>query len=255
MFVHIGGKGKKYESSLILEGGYNGGCGAEQQSLTTGTSGGGSTDIRTEVNDVWHRILVAGGGGGSDNQDLGTLAANDGVGGAGGGLISQSFKVLWEYQSGFEANQSSGFSFFQGERGTPQKSSHPNGYPSYTTASEQPGAGGGWFGGFSSHRNDGGASGGSSFALTLNAEIPSGPISLYDDKYNLISSQPYAYSPSTSPYLFEDVVHQRGVWLGNGYVNITLLKSGSQHYTCLDRILFDHSLYFLICLLNKAPVA
>ena len=140
----------------------------------------------------------------------------------------------------------SGFSFFQGERGTPKKSSHPKGYPSYTTTYEQPGAGGGWFGGFSSHNNNGGASGGSSFALTLGAEIPPGSIPLYDENYTFIDSQPYAYSPSTSPYLFEDVVHQRGIWVGNGYVHITLLKSGSQICTCIYEIQFIHSLFFAL---------
>ena len=251
IFVHVGGKGKTYEPSLILEGGYNGGGGAdnERNPGSLGTSGGGSTDIRTEINDVWHRILVAGGGGGSDDHGS-NLSANDGIGGAGGGLISQSFTVSYKYQEGYEANQTSGFSFFQGERGTTQKSSHPNGYQIYTTISEQPGAGGGWFGGFSSHNHNGGASGGSSFALTLDAEIPPGSIPLYDENYTFIESHPYAYTPSTSPYLFEAVVHQRGIWAGNGYVHITLLKPGSQFCTCINRIKFVPSFFFVIYLLK-----
>ena len=250
VFAHVGGKGKVEKNVLILKGGYNGGGSAEHQNSYHGTPGGGGTDIRTEVNDVWHRILVAGGGGGGDDENTGALSTNDGAGGAGGGTTSQSFKVQWIYQEGYEANQTSGFSFFQGERGSPQKSNHPNGYPNFTKISEQSGAGGGWFGGFSSHCNYGGSSGGSSFALTLDAEIPSESIPLYDDKYNFIDSKPYAYYPSSSPYLFKDVVHQRGIWYGNGYVHIKLIKPGSQFFACYYRIQFIHSLFFVIYLLK-----
>ena len=251
IYVHVGGKGKTLESSFfVLEGGYNGGGGAENTENSWGTSGGGSTDIRTEVNDVWHRILVAGGGGGSDDQDYSNLSANDGARGAGGGIISQSFKESNKYQEGYEANQISGFSFFQGERGTTQKSSHPKGYPKFSTACEKPGAGGGWFGGFSSHSHNGGASGGSSFALTSDAEIPSGSIPLYDENYTFIDSKPYAYTPSTSPYLFEGVVHHRGIWVGNGYVHIISLNPIPMLCTCISRIQFIRSLFFGIYLIK-----
>ena len=114
-----------------------------------------------------------------------------------------------------------GFSFYQGETGKASGTSSPTGYQSDYKTHELPGGGGGWFGGYSSHHNNGGGSGGSSFALSSNATIPSGKINIYDKNYQVTSSRYYAFPPSTSPYLFYNIEHKRGVWNGNGRIIIT----------------------------------
>ena len=245
IFVHVGGEGHSYHDGFEQLGGYNGGGG---DMSTLPCTGGGSTDIRTEFNDYWHRILVAGGGGGSDDQDR-ELEINDGRGGAGGGLISQTFSVDGQQITGYEATQTYGFSFFYGETGILGGTKHPNGFKSSELNGEKAGAGGGWFGGFSSFFNNGGASGGSSFALEKNATIPKGRISVYDENYIEQDSQYYAYSPQTSAFLFTDVIHKRGIWVGNGYAKITALSltnycSKSMKTSC-------YSLFFFIIILNK----
>ena len=75
-----------------VPGGYNGGGDGFF------SSGGGYTDIRAIEDTLFHRILVAGGGGASDNSE-----ANDGIGGSAGGLTAQSFWVAGRYNSKFEA--------------------------------------------------------------------------------------------------------------------------------------------------------
>ena len=225
LFVYVGGKGKTYSNDQNITGGFNGGGGAVHSgSQSFGTSGGGSTDIRAQVNDVWHRIFVAGGGGGSDDQQN-SLDKNDGRGGAGGGLISQSFVFQSQYRPGYESTQTTGFSFFQGEQGYYSSPPYSNHFPDNTEMNEQAGGGGGWFGGYSSHNYNGGGSGGSSFALTYDAEIPSGPITLYDQKYNVIESRSYAFSPLSSPFIFTHVTHKRGGWVGNGFASFIKISN------------------------------
>lgn len=63
--------------SLGLNGGINGG--------TNGGNGGGASDIRTSINDLNSRIIVAGGGGGGGADGCDAINAAGGVGGAGGG--------------------------------------------------------------------------------------------------------------------------------------------------------------------------
>ena len=225
-FAHVGGMGTYgVESDHILQGGYNGGGGTDDN--TFANTGGGGTDIRAEVDDPYHRIFVAGGGGGSDDQSNGNkLEDNDGNGGAGGELESQSFYINGSLWKGYVANQTYGFSFFTGETGLTNGTKHPNGFsaPKIEKITEAAGAGGGWFGGFSSHYLNGGASGGSSFALTADAEIPSGEIPIFDKDYNVTKSDVYAFTPRHAPFIFTNVQHKRGVWYGNGFITISKLE-------------------------------
>ena len=244
LFAFLGGKGHACNDGVVHEGGYNGGGGAEGPSPGTG---GGSTDIRAEKNDEFHRIIVAGGGGGSDNFDKESIESNDGKGGSGGGTISQSFFVSSNLVSGFESTQTKGYSFFQGETGKTTGSSSDTGYTSKWMAYELPGGGGGWFGGYSSHHCNGGGSGGSSFALSPNATIPSGVINIYDKDYNITSSNKYAFSQYTSPYLFYDIEHKRGVWNGDGKVIIT--KFGAYRNDCFLTKAINKTYDFLMTLI------
>ena len=162
---------------------------------------------------------------GSDDMDKKSIEENDGKGGAGGGLVSQSFTISSTFINGYESTQTKGFSFFQGETGKPNGTSSPTGYKSSCLTSELPGGGGGWFGGYSSHHYNGGASGGSSFALSFKSEIPQGIINIYDKDYHATSYGKYAFSPLTSPYLFYDIEHKRGIWNGDGKIIIKKISS------------------------------
>ena len=232
LYAYVGGRGisVEKETGTVEEGGFNGGGGSEsiKKLLITG---GGSTDIRADINSPFHRIIVAGGGGGSDDVDhdgkveYSDIIKNDGKGGAGGGLISQSFFVSSSIINGYEATQSNGYSFLNGESGSKTGSKHPNKYTNPNIFHELAGAGGGWFGGFASYNNNGGASGGSSFALTYNSTIPQGLIHIYNKNYESVQSGTYAFNPKESYYIFTNVTHQRGVWYGNGWIKISQLQN------------------------------
>ena len=150
--------------------------------------------------------------------------------------------------SGYESTQLKGYSFFQGETGKTTGTSSSTGYSSSGGLFELPGGGGGWFGGYSSHHCNGGGSGGSSFALSLNSTIPSGVINIYDKNYSIASSGRYAFSPYTSPYLFYDIEHKRGIWNGDGKIIIT--KVGVYRNDCFLTKAFIYKTYnFLITLI------
>ena len=230
VYIAIGGQGQyltgsqSYEDSLRPKGGYNGGG---KGSLYSDGSfgGGGATDLRIDEDDLWHRVLVAGGGGASDNP---TITASfrlndDGSGGSGGGLIAQGFWINGVYNNEHIANQTFGFTFGNGENAMQNGSQNPNGVLNGQNAGDRAGAGGGWFGGFSSHNGNGGAGGGSSFAFSIDAEIPSGMISSTDGYYNKIDSQPYAFSRESNPeYIVRNPSFLQGIWAGNGKAVITV---------------------------------
>ena len=227
VYISIGGEGVYEKGDLSNDcsngpkGGYNGG-GDACMYPSGSASGGGATDIRINENDLWHRILVAGGGGGSDNNfgNEGYMKTDDGSGGAGGGLEAQGFWIAGEYNGSYIAKQDSGFTFGNGESARIDKSNNPNGVQNSSLAMDRAGAGGGWFGGFSSHNGDGGAGGGSSFAFTSDYIIPESEIESRDSKYNIISKKKYAF-PKGSPYIVSDPVFVKGIWHGNGQVKIT----------------------------------
>ena len=125
-FLSIGGKGQygykqlfetndeSYLRENMLEGGYNGGGWASNFYRSSGCwgcgSGGGATDLKFDVNDVFHRVLVAGAGGGSDDQTPETYLVDDnGAGGCGGGLVAQSFTIANVEDKKYQATQISGF--------------------------------------------------------------------------------------------------------------------------------------------------
>ena len=221
LYVTVGGHGTHgLNNQNRVAGGYNGGGKSGTSNDCSG--GGGATDIRAEEDDVFHRIIVAGGGGGGD--DCSNIETNDGRGGSGGGLFAQGYFVNNVLSTYPIANQTFGFSFGHGEDFKAGKSNHPQG-SSITTSvigHDSGGAGGGWFGGFASMSYNGGGSGGSSFALTENAVIPPGDITEYDGSYSPLKTAKYAFAKNRK-YLFRSVKHERGVWFGNGYAEITFL--------------------------------
>ena len=107
IFATIGGKGifghkiTKYGTAdcfykeNMQPGGYGGGGSSSnyyQGESTDGTgSGGGQTAVKFIENDLWHRVLVSGGGGGSENRGGTYRSTEDGSGGAGGNLNAQGY--------------------------------------------------------------------------------------------------------------------------------------------------------------------
>ena len=230
IYLYIGGKGAQGGRENPNERqhvGYNGGARGNMNDGSSG--GGGATDIRIEENDVFHRILVAGGGGGGDDFDTNknqNNINNDGKGGPGGGLEAGG----WESNEQTKipiANQLTGFSFGTGEEPLKIGSAHEDGIPPHETIHETEyydigGGGGGWFGGFTSQRWYEGAGGGSSFALTKTSEIPKEKVCEHTDLYEKIRCDYYAYIYDRK-YQFTDVTHDRGVWYGDGFIDITVL--------------------------------
>ena len=224
-FIRIGGQGqKKRTNSDVIDycensanrpqGGYNGGGMGTNLIYQDTFGGGGATDIRAQKDDVFHRVIVAGAGGGSDNfnsQNL-SIKYDDGTGGSGGNLTAQGFFVAGNLKSEKVAKQVSGFSFGYGE------SANWNGCATSCNC-DRAGAGAGWFGGYSSGNTQGGGGGGSSFALTINAKFPRGIIDVYDSENKKIESDFYAFR--NHEYLVTNPVFEAGIWSGNGRAIIT----------------------------------
>ncbi len=129
LYVMVGGKGED-QSCLDgpgLPGGYNGGGG-----VNFGPSGGGASDVRTDVANLNSRLVVAGGGGG------GYLS---GSGGAGGGLAGGDGLTCLGCLPGAPSVGGTGGSQVAG--GT------PGGSFGYGASGQffESGAGGGWYGG------------------------------------------------------------------------------------------------------------
>lgn len=243
-FLTLGGNGiYSYTASLdvsldytppyMVRGGYGGGgSGANFDSSMPGTgSGGGQTSVSFDENDLWHRVLVSGAGGGADNFDGIYHGLDDGSGGSGGGLTAQGWWNDGVYVGNYLANSTFGFTFGSGEAARESGSLNPNGVRTGAGASDRPGAGAGWFGGFAGQFGNGGSGGGSSWALTKDAIIPQGNIDARDEFYEIIGSHKYAFTKN-SPYIFENVEHIPGVWQGNGKAIITILRNSPINLVC-----------------------
>ncbi|EAY21577.1 PE_PGRS protein, putative [Trichomonas vaginalis G3] len=248
-YATIGGKGNysftrysehtdaDYLPENLVLGGYGGGGAAANfyGSITNygAGSGGGQTAVKFKENDLWHRVIVSGAGGGSDNHISGLdifSGPDDGSGGAGGGLEGQGFWIDGNLTSDFIANSTFGFTFGFGETAQKDKSKSPFGRKGEGVRhSDRAGAGSGWFGGFASHSGNGGAGGGSSWALTKDAIIPTGPISSRGTLFLYDKSLPYAFTKE-SGYLFEGVTTYPGVWDGNGRLVIQIVDENELIY-------------------------
>ena len=242
IFLAIGGQGTHsygastdpYEDSVRPKGGFNGGAKGSLCDVSSGSSGGGgATDFRLYEDDFWHRVLVSGGGGGSDNEASNVQpTADDGRGGAGGCLIAQGPWIENVYQSSYVATQEKGFTFGNGEAAQKDGSKSPEGIKKASGYIDRAGAGGGWFGGFTSHHENGGAGGGSSFAFTSNTIVPEGNINSTDEYYENVVSRPYAIKHSSS-FVITNPVFVPGIWDGNGFARITALNL---NYRCTKPI-------------------
>ncbi|HJJ08226.1 MAG TPA: glycine rich domain-containing protein [Bacilli bacterium] len=196
LYVCVGGQPQTVTTaSVAVPGGFNGGGNgfnrAYSGTYTYGQAGGGATDIRIGQNSLYARVIVAGGGSGSNNRISGY---------AGGGLSGVTG------QSGYAGTQTSagtGGSFGQGGSATTSGSNYRYGAS---------GGGGGFYGGgaiasYSDSTNyDKYTGGGSGYVYTSStaSSYPSGC---------LLNSTYYLTASSTT----------EGINTGNGKATITYI--------------------------------
>ncbi|MCC0671533.1 hypothetical protein IC216_06010 [Clostridioides sp. ES-S-0145-01] len=177
LFVHVGGGNELNDNKLSYNGGGKGTTNFNVQS-----NGCGATDIRIGVDDLNHRVIVAGGAGGLGcHYNYTTKGGNVTTGGAGGGLMGRTPQTVGgDYPSGGK-QQEAGTHF--GSK-TLKPSFGIGGGTGGTTCEGVDiyggGGGGGWYGGGGGFVNDRsfnefcGGAGGSGYILTANSYKPSG---------------------------------------------------------------------------------
>lgn len=192
LYILVGGQGK-VGSNYTFDGGFNGGGDGGRY----GAGGGGATDIRSILNDLDSRIIVAGGGGGGNTG----CPVNTGTGGSGGGATGGDGISLYVWGPGGGggtaiAGGAAGFTS-GGQAGTWGQGGNAGntGNPQFHIS----GGGGGWYGGGSAYGAGGGGGSGMSGMMG------------YDTLENGIS--------------------QNGIRTGNGIVVITLLE-GAECVAC-----------------------
>lgn len=200
LYIQVGGSGNTGKTS----GGYNGGG-----KRSTYNGGGGGTDIRIGKDDLYARVIVAGGGasdGASNKAGMygggesgGTNTANYGTGGGGG-----------TQTAGGEGGSGNSGTFGVGGEGLSRSSGYGGA------------GGGGWYGGGgaypdSSGDDDRGGGGGSGFVWT-GANAPTGY--LLGSEYHLANASTTVGNVSfTGPTGTAETGHS-----GNGYARITVLE-------------------------------
>jgi hypothetical protein len=175
IFCHVGGGGGSSVANNDAAGGYNGGGlgpGSDSSGANRNGSGGGATDFRTGSG-TWDqnlntRVIVAGGGGGTnawnqggDNQGAGPGGSGGGTNGGNGSGSGQNGNV------GGGGTQSSGGNASAGGTGTGQSGGFGFGGAGFrisTSDPSGPGGGGGWYGGGAgAAQNESSAGGGSGY--------------------------------------------------------------------------------------------
>ena len=194
LYVCVGGQPQTVTTaSVAVPGGFNGGGNgfnrAYSGTYTYGQAGGGATDIRIGQNSLYARVIVAGGGSGSNNRISGY---------AGGGLSGVTG------QSGYAGTQTSagsGGSFGQGGSATTSGSNYRYGAS---------GGGGGFYGG--------GAI--ASYSDSTNYDKYSGGGSGYVYTSSTASSYPSGCLLNSNNYLLKASTTQ-GINTGHGKATIT----------------------------------
>ena len=196
LYVCVGGQPQTVTTaSVAVPGGFNGGGNgfnrAYSGTYTYGQAGGGATDIRIGQNNLYARVIVAGGGSGSSNRISGY---------AGGGISGVTG------QSGYAGTQTSagtGGSFGQGGSATTSGSNYRYGAS---------GGGGGFYGG--------GA--GTSYSDSTNYDKYSGGGSGYVYTSSTASSYPSGCLLNNTYYLTASSTTE-GINTGNGKATITYI--------------------------------
>jgi hypothetical protein len=215
----VGGQGSTASKTgtVAWSGGFNGGGGAWRSDNGNGretASGGGGTDIRLNVDSLYARAVVAGGGGGASGAQW---MANGGAGGGLNGTPSVSGNGAG-VPGGVGTQTSGGANNFTGCLGSGSFGS-ANSSCDYSSTNAS-GGGGGWFGGGTGV----GGSGGSGFVYTTSSNVSTATLGgsyLLNPQYQMfdtvlatgsqIDTMP---APSGGTQIGQ---------LGNGYARITQL--------------------------------
>ena len=201
-YVVVGGKGNEGKGEVI-EGGCNGGgsgLSAGWIALVPVQTGGGGTDIRALENDIYHRIIVAGGAGGGSGKN-----ENDG-----GGYSGKTYEGTLDNGMGNPATMKGpGIGCISGSTTC---NNGKFGYGGNQTEEDGGGGGGGWYGGASGSEYGHvwrGAGGGSGFVLNSSTKA------FCPSEYKLTNNK---------EFYFKDASTKTGENPGNGKAKITMLK-------------------------------
>ena len=196
LYVCVGGQPQTVTTTkTAVPGGFNGGGNgfnrAYSGTYTYGQAGGGATDIRIGQNSLYARVIVAGGGSGSNNRISGY------AGGGTSGISGQSG------YAGTQTSAGSGGSFGQGGSATTSGSNYKYGAS---------GGGGGFYGG--------GA--GTSYSDSTNYDKYTGGGSGYVYTSSTASSYPSGCLLNSTNYLTASSTTS-GINIGNGKATITYI--------------------------------
>ena len=196
LYVCVGGQPQTVTTTkTAVPGGFNGGGNGFNRdyssTYTYGQAGGGATDIRIEQNSLYARVIVAGGGSGSNNRTSGY------AGGGTSGVTGQSG------YAGTQTSAGSGGSFGQGGSASTSGNNYKYGAS---------GGGGGFYGG--------GA--GTSYSDSTNYDKYSGGGSGYVYTSSTASSYPSGCLLNSTYYLTASSTTQ-GINTGHGKATITYI--------------------------------
>ena len=196
LYVCVGGQPQTVTTTkTAVPGGFNGGGNGFNRdyssTYTYGQAGGGATDIRIGQNSLYARVIVAGGGSGSNNRTSGY------AGGGTSGVTGQSG------YAGTQTSAGSGGSFGQGGSASTSGNNYKYGAS---------GGGGGFYGG--------GA--GTSYSDSTNYDKYSGGGSGYVYTSSTASSYPSGCLLNSNNYLLKASTTE-GINTGNGKATITYI--------------------------------
>ena len=223
LYCYVGGQGKT--GSQFVSGGFNGGGNG---SYNGGGSGGGASDIRLKSDNLYSRVIVAGGGGGDGYLNT---PVNGGYGGGTTGGNGDGYSTSYNYgANGGESNKGgsgNGYSTNLGKDGT--FGTGGNATSASSKYNRSGGGGAGWYGGGAAGyrgsssvypRYVGGGGGGSGYVYTSTtaSNYPSG--CLLNSAYYLTDASTIAGNTAfTSPTGTSETGHS-----GDGYIRITAIE-------------------------------
>lgn len=211
-FFYVGGAGIESTEKLeIIPVSFNGGGSGRSSENQIATSGGGASDIRLKGDSLYHRVIVAGGGGGTGYFNY------ECSGGVGGGLTGEDGMPCWAgCAAGTKGTQTQGgITASSGVNGK-------FGYGGNKTTWDGCGGGGGWFGGGAGSSYISAGGGGSGFVF--NEESYSNAKSqglLLSSRYLLTDA--FLFSGNEEFPAFNSFVNETG-HESNGAISITLLQ-------------------------------
>ena len=237
LYIYAGGEGRTgTKTSSIYSGGFNGGG-----YRYTYYGGGGASDIRIGKDDLYARVIVAGGGG----SDGATNKQGMYGGGTSGGAATQSYGSYG--YGGTQTGFTSSVTALTAQPTTNSSSNYPGGFGFggfgiYHSSGYGGAGGGGWYGGCGTYPDgsgddDRGGGGGSGYVYTAStaSSYPSGCL-LNESLYLTDTSTIAGNNTITSPTGASETGHS-----GNGYVRITVIKVSSPFKIKSDGVWKDSS--------------